>query len=202
MVSSTLSTLFGSQYRAKVLECLYLNPSEVFHLRGISRKTGVPPASLHTLLRKLSSCGLINTVNLSGKKLYQANFGLSGAEELSRLIRLQSIPVFKFQFVVDSIPNVGLACIFGSRASGSARSDSDFDVLIIGELSGIKAQAVFKELGRELNIQIDVMVLTKSEARRQAKIPDSFLSDVLSKPTIALKGDFSDLKKTVYVASL
>src|SRR6185295_17276397 len=50
--------LFGS-YRHRVLSLLMLRPGDRFHVRMISRLTGVPAGSLHRELRLLAAAGLL-----------------------------------------------------------------------------------------------------------------------------------------------
>jgi DNA-binding IclR family transcriptional regulator len=50
--------LFGA-YRHRVLSLLLLRPGDRFHVRMISRLTGIPAGSLHRELRQLADAGLL-----------------------------------------------------------------------------------------------------------------------------------------------
>lgn len=191
MTTSVLSELFGGKYRSRILELLYLNPGESFHLRGISARTGVPPASLHSLLPKLSGPGLIRAAGAPGAKRYQANSELPGAADLMRLISHYGLPIQQLRQVADTLTSIVAAAVFGSYASGTARPDSDIDVLVVGAISRVDAQAAFKELARTLNRSINVTTLKSEEFSRQANAPSSFVKDVLSNPFLPLKGDLN-----------
>ena len=191
MAASVLSELLGGQYRSRILELLYLNSEESFHLRGIATRTGVPPASLHALLPKLAGSGLILAAGDAGSKRYQANAKLKGAEDLTRLISHYALPVQRLREVADSLDSVTVAAVFGSYASGKAKPDSDIDVLVVGEISRVDAQAAFKALARDLNRAINVMALKDAEFIRQWRLRSSFVRDVLSNPFLPLKGDLS-----------
>ena len=66
--------LFGA-YRHRVLSLLYLRPGDRFHVRMISRLTGVPAGSLHRELRQLAEAGLLVAARSGNQVLYSANEG-------------------------------------------------------------------------------------------------------------------------------
>jgi predicted nucleotidyltransferase len=48
--------------------------------------------------------------------------------------------------IVSKNPTVSSALIFGSRAMGNARENSDVDIALKGELSRLEAEAIAREL--------------------------------------------------------
>jgi predicted nucleotidyltransferase len=71
--------------------------------------------------------------------------------------------------------------LFGSRARGEARSDSDLDLLVIEpdfERRGEEYGRLRKEL-RGLEVAIDLVVYRKREAEQWGNVPGSFLHRVL-----------------------
>jgi hypothetical protein len=64
--------LFGA-YRHRVLSLLFLRPGDGFHVRMISRLTGVPAGSLHRELRQLADAGLLNAERIGNQIHYMAN---------------------------------------------------------------------------------------------------------------------------------
>src|SRR5258706_6802518 len=64
--------LFGS-YRHRVLSLLLLRPGDRFHVRMISRLTGVPAGSLHPELRLLARAGLLIAERSGNQILFSAN---------------------------------------------------------------------------------------------------------------------------------
>ena len=64
--------LFGA-YRHRVLSLLFLRPGDGFHVRMISRLTGVPAGSLHRELRQLAQAGLLSAERIGNQIHYSAN---------------------------------------------------------------------------------------------------------------------------------
>ena len=77
--------LFGS-YRHRVLSLLLLRPGDRFHVRMISRLTGVPAGSLHRELRLLAAAGLLVAERSGNQILYCANESSSIFTELSAIL--------------------------------------------------------------------------------------------------------------------
>jgi DNA-binding transcriptional ArsR family regulator len=77
--------LFGA-YRHRVLSLLFLRPGDGFHVRMISRLTGVPAGSLHRELRQLADAGLLNAERIGNQIHYSANEASPVFEELAAVL--------------------------------------------------------------------------------------------------------------------
>ena len=77
--------LFGA-YRHRVLSLLFLRPGDGFHVRMISRLTGVPAGSLHRELRQLSDAGLLSAERIGNQIHYSANEASPVFEELAAVL--------------------------------------------------------------------------------------------------------------------
>jgi DNA-binding transcriptional ArsR family regulator len=81
-----LANLLFGLYRHRVLSLLLLRPGDRFHVRMISRLTGVPAGSLHRELRQLADAGLLVAERSGNQVLYSANESSSIFEELSAIL--------------------------------------------------------------------------------------------------------------------
>ncbi len=68
--------------------------------------------------------------------------------------------------------------LFGSRARGDARPDSDFDVLVIKDSDepGYRRDAPLYLALAGLNAPVDVMVYTPEEIREWSAVPQAFVT--------------------------
>ena len=82
----TLANLLFGLYRHRVLSLLLLRPGDRFHVRMISRLTGVPAGSLHRELRQLADAGLLVAERSGNQVLYSANESSSIFGELSAIL--------------------------------------------------------------------------------------------------------------------
>jgi DNA-binding transcriptional ArsR family regulator len=77
--------LFGA-YRHRVLSLLFLRPGGSFHVRMISRLTGVPAGSLHRELRQLADAGLLRAERIGNQIHYMANEASPVFRELAAML--------------------------------------------------------------------------------------------------------------------
>ncbi len=68
--------------------------------------------------------------------------------------------------------------LFGSRARGDARPDSDFDVLVIKESSepSYRRDAPLYVALADLPVEVDVLVYTPEEVAEWAQVPQAFVT--------------------------
>lgn len=143
--------LFGT-YRHRVLSLLLLRPGDRFHVRMISRLTGVPAGSLHRELRQLAAAGLLAAERSGNQVLYSANESSSIFEELSAILdkTAGAPPMLEDHSEEHSIDmpdgklewdqrllskicrkhGVKKMSLFGSGARGELRPDSDVDLMV------------------------------------------------------------------------
>jgi predicted nucleotidyltransferase len=143
--------LFGA-YRHRVLSLLFLRPGDRFHVRMISRLTGVPAGSLHRELRQLADAGLLVATRSGNQVLYSADEGSPVYAELAAILdkTAGAPPMLEDHSAEHSIdPPLGQIqwdqrvlsricrryevkkmSLYGSAARGELRPDSDVDLLV------------------------------------------------------------------------
>ncbi|MCU7849043.1 MAG: nucleotidyltransferase domain-containing protein [Candidatus Thiodiazotropha sp. (ex Lucinoma kastoroae)] len=191
---SLLADIMFKEYRRRVLCLLLLRPDQAYHVREIARLTGTVPGTLHKELSKLAKAGVLKKSSRGNQVSYQANRDCLIFEELSSILRKTSgVADILVNALACQKDNIDAALVFGSIASGKATSDSDIDLLIVGNVSfseAVKAlypaQAV---LGREINPKL----YNTAEWQSARKENSAFIREILEKPTIRIIGDTDDL---------
>ena len=149
---AVLANLLFGVYRHRVLSLLLLRPGDRFHVRMISRLTGVPAGSLHRELRQLAEAGLLVAERSGNQVLYSANEASPVFHELAAMLdKTAGTPPMLHEHAAEytiepagRLPEVdrkALAAIcrkygvkkmslFGSAARNELRPDSDVDLLV------------------------------------------------------------------------
>jgi len=88
-----------------------------------------------------------------------------------------------------------MAFVFGSVARGEQQSNSDVDVMLVGNLGFADAVQLLHPIQATLQREINPVVYTVDEFRRRAASDDSFIREVLSQPKLFVVGNDNELRK-------
>ncbi len=192
-MSSLLADILFKEYRRRVLSLLLLRPDQRYHVREIARLTGTVPGTLHKELSKLAKAGVLEKTSQGNQVSYQANRNCLIFEELSSILRKTSGIAESIRDALEPLENsIDLALVFGSVASGKATSDSDIDLLIVGNTGfseTVKALYPTQEvLGREINPKL----YSTKEWQAARKENSAFIREILEKPVIRIMGEINE----------
>ncbi|MFA5295509.1 MAG: nucleotidyltransferase domain-containing protein [Methanoregulaceae archaeon] len=183
-----LELLIPSQARIKLLTLFLLNPGREYYIREIERITGEHYAAIHSELANLENFGLLSR-NRRGKQVYfSVNTGFFLYHELQQIV-LKTEGASRV--LREQLPDLnGISCLFiyGSFAAGTADSQSDIDLFIVGDIGDdtilAAVVAAEKQLGREVNYTL----MTDQEFRERQRKREAFVSNVMREPRIILVG--------------
>lgn len=188
-----LIELLFKDYRRRVLCLLLLHPDKAYHVREIARLTGTLAGTLHKELSKLAEVGLLQKLVQGNQVLYQANRQSLIFEELASILRKTTgIADVLAEALVIRLSQIQFALVFGSVASGKATSNSDIDVLIVGELAFGEAVRLLYPAQEILAREINPKIYSLAEWR-QAQA-ESFVVELLANPVIKIIGDMDDFR--------
>jgi len=180
--------------RAEIFRLLFGVEQAELHVREIQRRTGFNDRAVRQELAKLDRLGLVESWYDGNRRYYRAcrihpvypkirglALKLSGVADLLRE-RLQS-------------DDVQIAFVFGPVADGTARPDSDIDLMVIGRLGMRELTRLLKGAAEEAGRVVNPHVLTAAEFRRRVSQKEHFVRTVLAGPKIVIKGREDDLAR-------
>ncbi|MDG9925197.1 MULTISPECIES: nucleotidyltransferase domain-containing protein [unclassified Pseudomonas] len=191
----SLASLLFTDYRRRVLGLLLLHPQRSYHLREIARLTATQPGTLTRELGKLAEAGVLTKQKVGNQLQYSANRQCPVFEELASILRKTSgLAEVLADALLTLQEQIAVAFVFGSMASGTPRSDSDIDLLLIGELGFAEVVAALYPLQATLGREINPKLYRPAEWRLALQEQGSFIRDVLGKPKLFILGSDADLK--------
>jgi len=187
---SIAHSLFSAS-QCQLLSWLFGHPDRSFHLRELSRLSGLGSASLQRELRKLLAAGLLREEQVGNQRRFTANPDSPVFEEMVSLVR-KTLGVAPM--VADALAplaaQIQTAYIYGSIAKGTEHANSDVDVMIVSEgLALTDVLDCLVPLEPRLRRTLNPTVYTPDEYARRRAEPDSFINRVLAQPTLPLLGD-------------
>ena len=189
-----LETLLGSKGKVALLTTLLDGSQRSVHIRELARNSGMSAPSLMREAKSLVKIGFLQE-NRDGNRLdYLANVDSPLYAPLSELIEKTAGPenALKESFA-DSDNDV--VFIYGSRAKGNERADSDYDLFVIGREGLRKVSARVGEIAARVGVEVNPYVIAPDEFRRRISVGDHFLEEVMAAPKIFLKGDEHELAR-------
>ncbi|HEX6039338.1 nucleotidyltransferase domain-containing protein [Longimicrobium sp.] len=127
-----LGGFIGSAARARLLAHFVVHPDRREHGRALERHTGLGKRSLQAELGRLESMGLVRRESDGRRIVYVRDPAHPQWRAIESLVGAYA-PAEVLRDVLRDVPGVEAAFIFGSRARGDARSDSDIDLLVYGD---------------------------------------------------------------------
>lgn len=190
----SLIGLLGSQQRARLMAHMAVHWDSRLSMRELACHLGIGSTrSLRREVDRFVALGWLERRRSGREVRIAVNWTYPHCKALFSLIGYHA-PTLILRAALAHIPSVKAAFIFGSRARGDARPDSDIDLLVYvdddpeGAVSGaiIKAAIV-------LDYRLDVKRLDSEEFLHNAELGWGFLHNALREPKIWIVGSEADL---------
>lgn len=193
---NTLAQLLCSRVRAEILRVLFGLRAGELHLREIQRQTGFAIGTVRQDLEKLAKLGLVNRWKDGNRVYYGANEQHPLHTEIRELV-LKTVGMADVLRESLKAEFIRCAFVFGSVASGTARTESDIDLMVIGEIGLRKVSALLSGVGNRLGREINPYAMRPAEFSKRVREKEHFVTSVLASPRIFVVGSEHDLEAMV-----
>lgn len=191
-----LASLIFSAYRKRVLGLLLLHPDRSYHVRELARLTGSSAGTLHKELSKLTLGGVLNRAEVGNQVRYSANRDCPIFEELASILRKTSGLADVLSEALSGVESqLDFSFVFGSVARGEQNSNSDVDVMVVGEIEFSEVIQALHPTQAILQREINPVVYSRAEFLRRVRANEPFILEVLSKSKLFVVGDEHDIRK-------
>jgi DNA-binding transcriptional ArsR family regulator len=193
MGTMLLEKLFGSQTRAALLKTLFSAEARKVHLRELARLTGLSAPNLMREAKTLAREGILVEEKDGNRVLYAANpiCPFHGALKDIVAKATDGAALLKGVFSQSAAKVV---FIYGSRASGTARADSDYDIFCIGDEGLRKVTALLAPVRDALGVELNPYVISEGEFKERLASGNHFIKEVMASGKLFLKGGPDELK--------
>ena len=184
-----IRSLISSKIRIELLKIMALSPESSFNINELSRRTEFSIRGVDRELKNLFSGGILTRV-VSGN---QHRFQLDPSCPINKEIKGIIIKTVGIAHVLKRVlqpveKEIERAFIYGSFASGDYGNDSDVDLFIVSELSGLKLAKLLGPVQNEIGRSINISQFTPAEYDLRKSQNDHFMTRVLEGPKIAVFG--------------
>lgn len=186
---SSLAALFPSMAMARLVIFFAVHPGARYHVRELSRVTGLSSASLQHELKRMAQIGALAREDEGGRTYYRADESHPVWRAWFLLLRASARPADVLREALVNAPHLQGAFVFGSSARGDARPDSDVDVFLIGnrdarDAAGYRLVEAELLVGREL----DVIGYDSDQLAARIRARNAFIQRVMAEPQEWIRG--------------
>ena len=175
--------------RQGILAALLGQPEKPWYVSELAKRMGVPSSSLQRELRDLTDAGILKAHRQGRMAYYQANAGSPVFSELRGLmLKTAGLVDVLAQALKPLSSKLQLVFVYGSIANGTAQSDSDIDLMVVGKIAPADLAMPLRRARELLGRDINPTVYSPMEFKRKRAAQDHFLGDVLSKPRLVVIG--------------
>jgi len=175
--------------RRTVLGILYGDPERPYYLREIIELAGLGSGQIQRELARLSAAGILRRFEQGRHVYFQADPQCPVFEELRSLVtKSVGAGAVVATALLDLEDRICLAFIFGSIARGDERSESDLDLLVVGDVSFSELVAALSEAESTLRKEIHPSLFSEDEFRNRLSSKDHFLDSVLKEDKVFVIG--------------
>jgi predicted nucleotidyltransferase len=187
---SDIHALIASRIRVELLRILVLNPESAFNINELSRRAGFSVRGVEKELKNLLSAGILKREVAGNQHRYQLDSLCPIQREIKGIIiKTVGIATLLKQALLSVEQKIDRAFIYGSFASGEYGNDSDVDLFIVTELSGLELAELLGDVQNEIGRSINVSQFTSDEFNHRKEQNDHFLTRVLEGSKINIIGD-------------
>jgi DNA-binding transcriptional ArsR family regulator len=185
--------LISSKIRVEILRVLALNPESSFNINELSRVTGFSLRGVDRELKNLLSGGLLRREISGNQHRYELDPACPIHKEVKGIIaKTVGIADVLKKGLAQLSDEIHLAFIYGSFASGDYRNESDVDLFIVSDISGVELSELLGPLQEQLARPINTSQFSIIEYQQRRDKGDHFVNRVLEGPKIVLCGSLNE----------
>lgn len=184
-----LSDLITSRSRVKLLNVFLSNPTEMYHVRELVRRTGDEINAVRRELSYLEKKGILSKEPRANRLYY---FFSKNYEFYFDLLRIGSKTIGIGDGIIKNRVKLGrikYAMFSGKFARHIPKGPEDVDLIVVGAVVLPELALLVREEEKRLDTEINYTVMTEEEFDFRKKKRDPFILSILYGSRVMLIGD-------------
>jgi predicted nucleotidyltransferase len=149
--------------------------------------------AIRTELHKLTGLDLLRARKDGNRRYYKANVDHPLYNEIRGLVE-KSVGYIGILCSALERPDVSLAFVFGSYATGSAIGESDIDLFVVGKISLRTISKILSDIESRIHREVNVHVFTEEELSVKYASDDHFVKSIYSTEKQFIIGNENDFR--------
>ena len=145
------------------------------YLRELERATGINSRHLMRELHTLRDAGIIVPKRVGNLVIYRFNPDCPIHNDLQSIIgKTVGLADILRTMLAPFLNRIRLAYVFGSHARGEQRSDSDVDLMVVGQVTRRQLSSAIRQTEADLKRELNIVFYTLDEYNKQLEDSNSF----------------------------
>lgn len=187
------SSLTKSRIRRDLLTLFFTNPSQRYYLRELERLLGYSAGNIRRELLKFHEDDLVTTHRVGNLLYYAVNTAHPLFKELKSIVAKTAGVEGILKAALSTIDDIAIAFLYGSFAAKKETGSSDIDLMIIGSPNTSALHEALARVEQKLQREINPTIYSLEEYRSKKRAKRGFITELLKRPRIMLKGRKDDL---------
>jgi predicted nucleotidyltransferase len=188
-----LHSLIPSRIRVEILRIFVTEPESSFHINELSRRTGFSPRGVEIELKNLLSGGILKREISGNLHKYQLDPLCPINKELRAMITKTVGVVARIKYALAPLESqIEQAFVYGSFATGEYGNESDVDLFVVTDLTGLKLAELLGPVQNDIGRSINISQFTLDEYKSRLKGKDHFLQRIAKGPKIPVLGNVDE----------
>jgi uncharacterized protein len=172
-----LGEIVGSRTRAEIFRLLFQGTETEIYLREIQRRAKLSVRPIQQELSRLQKIGLVKARKDGNRLYFSANPAHPIYPEIRKIVeKTEGVQGLLRDALSD--PDVKIAFIFGSVATGKERAESDVDLFVIGELGLRKLSKLLSGVSGRVGREVNPHVYSEADFAAKWRARDHFVTRV------------------------
>ena len=175
-----------SKTRKAILELYFNRQGKKYYLRELEKIIHFPVQNIRRELIKLEKTGIFKREKSGNQVYYLLNTKSPIFNDFKNIIEKTIGIENQIRVELSDLKSISKAFIFGSFADGTLDALSDIDIMIVGDINEDDLIGKISTLENRFEREINYHIFSDKEFTKRKQEKDSFVSRILSKPTIFL----------------
>ena len=189
-----LAEIVSSKIRAEIFRLLFGTDTGELHMREIERRSGYAIGSIQAELKKLLRLDLVKKRKDGNRLYYRANREHPLYLDIRNLVLKTNGLADVIKLALRQNSGINIAFVFGSIARHEETTESDVDLMVIGQLSLRKLTGMLAGVSEKIGREINPHVFSVDEFAKRKARKEHFITQVLEAPKIFIIGNANDLE--------
>jgi len=190
---ANLQDFIVSRVRVKLLKAFLKDPSEMYYVRQLTRKTDEEINAVRRELQRMEKMGFLKSENRGNRLYYYPCKSYDFYPELLTLVAKTTGLGGAIRKQKSKIGKVKFAVLSGKFVRHLERDPNDVDLLVVGTIVIPELSQIVHKFEQQEKSEINYTVMTQEEFQFRKDRRDPFLLGILGQARIMLLGDEADL---------